>query len=117
LEIGPARTDATTALKQKKAPTVGEGDMLRVTIELLPMGGTKGRKHLGHVHIINVEGNAAYASYQIDVFDDAGKKIATGNLADYPRFAATVWDLAARGIATALAGQEELPPRPAHIRS
>jgi hypothetical protein len=29
-----------------------------------------------------------------------------------PRYAASVWDLVARAIAAALAGEEELPPRP-----
>ncbi|MGF6924364.1 hypothetical protein [Paraburkholderia sp. 40] len=88
--------------------------MLQVTVELLPFGDPDAatRKHLGKVEIVNVVGDRARASYEVRVFDQAGERIATGHLENYPRFATTVWDLVARGVATALAGREELPARP-----
>jgi len=93
--------------------------MLQVTVELLPFGDPDAatRKHLGTVEIVNIGGARAQASYEVRVFDEAGERIATGHLEDYPRFSATVWDLVARGVATALAGKEELPPRPSPRRS
>jgi hypothetical protein len=93
--------------------------MLQVTVELWPFGDPDAatRKHLGKVEIVNVGGDRAQASYKVRVFDEAGEQIATGHLEDYPRCAATVWDLVARGVATALAGEEKLPPRPSPRRS
>jgi hypothetical protein len=88
--------------------------MLQVTVELLPFGDPNAatRKQLGNVEIVNIGGDRAHASYEFRVFDETGVRIASGLLADYPRFATTVWDLVARGVATALAGKEELPPSP-----
>ncbi|MEC5407639.1 hypothetical protein VOM14_18990 [Paraburkholderia sp. MPAMCS5] len=87
--------------------------MLLVTVELLPQGFDEGRKTLAEARIINVGGDAAYGSYLIELME-SDKTIASGQLADYPRFATTVLDLVARGIATALSGTEALPPRPVH---
>ena len=84
---------------------------MRVTVELLPFGQPATRT-LGLVEIVNIHGDSAAASYEIRVYDEVRNRIATGQLDNYPRFATTVWDLVARGIATALAGKEELPPRP-----
>ncbi len=87
--------------------------MLLITVELLPLGSGCGRKTLGEMRIINVGGNAAYGNYLIEVNDlDAPRW--TGQLTDYPRHAGSVWDLVARGIVVAMAGREELPPRPVH---
>jgi hypothetical protein len=88
--------------------------MLQVTVELLPYGDPDAarRKHLGTVKIVNICGDRARGSYEVHVFDETGERIATGYLPDYPRFATTVWDLVARGVATALAGEEKLPLRP-----
>ncbi|SEK07249.1 hypothetical protein [Paraburkholderia diazotrophica] len=90
--------------------------MLLVTVELLLFGdpNPKLRKLLGSVEIVNVGSDPRYGSYEVRLFNEAGKEFATGELADYPRFATTVFDLVARGVATALAGKEELPPRPVH---
>ncbi|EEA03730.1 conserved hypothetical protein [Burkholderia sp. H160] len=90
--------------------------MLQITVELLPLGNQSPecRKHLGHAEVVNVGGDAAYGNYEIRLFDDTGAQFKTAHLADYPRFATTVFDLVARGVATALAGREELPPRPVH---
>jgi hypothetical protein len=88
--------------------------MLIVTVDLLPLGQEDGRKTLGQTRIINTGGDGAYASYLIEVMHGGETPFATAQLADYPRFAGTVWDLVSRGVATALAGKEELPARPVH---
>jgi hypothetical protein len=90
--------------------------MLQVTVELLLFGDPDAatRKQLGLVEIVNIGGDRAHASYEVRVFDEAGERIASALLADYPRFATTLWGLVARGVAPALAGREKLPPRPVH---
>ncbi|ACD18252.1 conserved hypothetical protein [Paraburkholderia phytofirmans PsJN] len=88
--------------------------MLLVTVEKLPYGDPdpRFRKQLATVEIVNIGGSFASASYEVRLFEEAGNRIATGLLVDYPRYATTVLDLVGRGIVTALAGSEELPPRP-----
>ncbi|MBB5400539.1 hypothetical protein [Paraburkholderia youngii] len=90
--------------------------MLLISIELLPGGepAPELRKELGKVEIVNVGGDAAYASYEVRLFDEEARQFSSGHLSDYPRYATTVLDLVGRGIVTALAGREELPPRPVH---
>jgi hypothetical protein len=85
--------------------------MLRVTIELWPGGHESGRRVLATADIGRVK-NGAHADYAIRLHDDVLGDIGTATLTGYPRFAGSVLDLAARAIATALAGNEELPPRP-----
>ena len=87
--------------------------MLRVTVELLLFGDPNAAacKQLANVEIVNVVADRAYAPTRFCVFDENGEKIATGLLGNYPRFAITVRDLVARGVATARAGKEELPAR------
>lgn len=95
--------------------------MLRVTVELCPPHGPS--RVLGYAEIENVTGDeghadygvaiAKYGDYAITVFEGKDEhQVGTATLTAYPRFPGTVWDLVARGIATALAGREELPPRP-----
>ncbi len=88
--------------------------MLLVTVEKLPYGDPDPqlRKQLATVEIVNIGGNFVSASYEVRLFGEVGNRIATGLLVDYPRHAAMVLDLVGRGIVTALAGSEELPPRP-----
>lgn len=89
--------------------------MLKITAELLSPGSTIGRKTLGTVEIVNVAGDAAYASYAIRVYENGTEQaLGVGQLEEYPRHAGSVWDLVMRGIAVVLAGNEELPPRPIH---
>lgn len=90
--------------------------MLLGTVELLPGDdpAPQLRKELGRVEIVNRGGDAAYASYEVRSFDEDALQFSTGHLSDYPRYATTVLDLVGRGIVTALAGREELPPRPVH---
>jgi hypothetical protein len=90
--------------------------MLLVTVEKLPFGDPdpRLRKELARVEIVNIGGDAAYASYDVRLFDERRLQFCSGHLHDYPRFAGTVLDLVGRGIVTALAGSEVLPPRPTH---
>ncbi|MFM0031770.1 hypothetical protein PQR70_36735 [Paraburkholderia madseniana] len=85
--------------------------MLRVTVELVPGGRESGKRILAHAEISNVK-SGALANYEVELHDDVLGDIGTASLTGYPRMAASVWDLVARCIAVALAGKEELPPRP-----
>ena len=84
--------------------------MLRVTVELLPHG--RDGRTLAYAEIENVGGDEKHASYLVHLYDEAYGEVGTATIADYPRFSASVWDLVVRGVATALVGKEELPPRP-----
>jgi hypothetical protein len=89
--------------------------MLLITLELISGREIGRRKMLGQMAITNSGGDAAYGSYMVEVREFPDKPTLTALLNDYPRFAASPWDLVARGLATALSnGREELPPRPVH---
>ncbi|MDH6149552.1 hypothetical protein OKW46_003477 [Paraburkholderia sp. WSM4179] len=85
--------------------------MLRVTVELWPGGRESGKRLLATADIVRVK-SGALADYAIRLYDDVLGDIGTATLTGYPRCAGTVLDLATRAIATALAGSEQLPPRP-----
>ncbi|WNC90211.1 hypothetical protein RI103_02285 [Paraburkholderia sp. FT54] len=85
--------------------------MLKVTVELWPGGRESGRLVIATADIVRVK-NGQLADYEVRLHDDVLGDIGTATLTQYPRFAGSVLDLAARAIATALAGGEELPPRP-----
>jgi hypothetical protein len=95
--------------------------VLKITVELCPPHGPS--RVLGYAEIENIsceETHADYAvaiakhgDYAITVFEGKDEhEVGTATLTNYPRFAGTVWDLVARGVATAIAGKEELPERP-----
>ncbi|SAK55484.1 hypothetical protein AWB79_02193 [Caballeronia hypogeia] len=88
--------------------------MLLVTLELLPRGSEEQRRTLGQIRIINVGGDPAYGNYSIELMENREKSTRTASITDYPRHAGSTWDLVARAITMALAGKEELPPRPVH---
>jgi len=52
------------------------------------------------------------AAYHAILTEEPFGVVGEGQLADYPRYAASIWDLAARCIAVAMTGKEELPGRP-----
>ncbi len=95
--------------------------MLKVTVELCP---PHGPSHvLGYAEIENISGDERHADYGVAIskYGDYAvtlregvdeREVGTATLINYPRFGGSVWDLVARGIATALAGKEELPERP-----
>lgn len=85
--------------------------MLRVTVELWPGGRESGRRTLAAADIGRVR-SGAIADYHVELRDEVLGGVGTATLRGYPRYAASVWDLVARGVAIALAGQEQLPPRP-----
>lgn len=85
--------------------------MLRVTVEIFPGGRESSRRVLATADVARVK-NGALADYEIVLREDVLGEIGTGKLDGYPRFAASVWDLVARAVAIALAGREDLPPRP-----
>lgn len=85
--------------------------MLRVTVELWPGGREAGRRVLATADLIRVK-SGALADYSVVLRDDVLGEIGTGELNEYPRFAASIWDLVARAVAIGLAGREDLPPRP-----
>ncbi|MGF6634885.1 hypothetical protein [Paraburkholderia sp. MM6662-R1] len=91
--------------------------MLRVTIELLPGGRESGKRVIATADIARVSEApfGALADYRV-VLKDAVLGGEIGERAvvrSYPRWATSVWDLVARGIAAALnQDTESLPPRP-----
>jgi hypothetical protein len=95
--------------------------MLKVTVELWPPHGPS--RVLGYAEIENVTGDekhadygvaiAKYGDYAVPLFEGKDEhEVGAATLTSYPRFSGSVWDLVARGIATALAGKEQLPERP-----
>lgn len=88
--------------------------MLRITVELLPGGRESGKRVIATADIARVR-NGALADYAV-ALDDAvlGEVGERAIVRGYPRWAGSVWDLVARGLAAALnQGREVLPPRPA----
>ncbi|WP_321898742.1 hypothetical protein [Paraburkholderia heleia] len=88
--------------------------MLRITVELLPGGRESGKRVIATADIARVR-NGALADYAV-VLDDAvlGEVGERAIVRGYPRWAGSVWDLVARGLAAALnQSREVLPPRPA----
>ena len=51
------------------------------------------------------------ADYEALLHDEVLTDVGTSMVQGYPRFAASLWDLVAHGIAAALVGKEELPVR------
>lgn len=82
-----------------------------MTVELWPGGRESGRRVLATADIVRVK-SGAHADYAMRLHDDVLGDIGTATLTGYPRFAGSVLGLAARAIATALAGSEALPARP-----
>jgi len=85
--------------------------MLKVIVEFWPGGRDNGRRVLATAKIGRVK-NGALADYKVELQEDVLGDTGAATLHDYPRFAATIWDLVARAIAIGLTGKEELPPRP-----
>jgi hypothetical protein len=87
--------------------------MLRVTIELLPGGRESEKRVIATAEIARLSGEAI-ADYGVALKDAAlGEVGERAIVSSYPRWAASVWDLALRGIAAALNhGSETVPPRP-----
>lgn len=87
--------------------------MLRVTVELWPGGRESGKRTIATADIGRIR-NGKLADYEVrleELLLGAVGDVAT--LRRYPRWSATVWDLVARCITSALSGgREELPPRP-----
>lgn len=85
--------------------------MLKVTVELWPGGRERCRRVLATAEIARIK-VGAHADYEVRLQEEVLGDVGSGVLHQYPRFAGSVWDLVARGIAMALSGYEELPPRP-----
>jgi len=77
--------------------------MLKITVSIIP-GGVGSERKLGELHIAKVAGGA-HADYQgVLISDDLPEPVGV-TVQRYPRWSATVWDLIARAIATALNGK------------
>ena len=87
--------------------------MLKITVSLIP-GGVGSEHKLGELHIANV-GGAAHADYECVLISDDLPEPVRATVQRYPRWSATVWDLVARAIATALNDRERLPRRPSLV--
>lgn len=87
--------------------------MLKITVSLVP-GGVGPERRLGELHIANV-GGGARADYRCTLFGSDLPAPVQVSLTRYPRWSASVWDLAARAICKSLGGSERLPRRPAPL--
>lgn len=85
--------------------------MLKVTVEIWPGGRETGRRILATADVVRVR-SGALADYKVVLRDDVLGEIGEGAINGYPRHAASIWDLVARAVVIALAGTEDLPPRP-----
>ena len=88
--------------------------MLRVTVEIFPGGRELGRRTLATADIGRVK-SGLLSTYEVELRDTLVGEPGVGEINDYPRFSAPVFDLVARAICVALTGKEELPPRPAVV--
>jgi hypothetical protein len=88
--------------------------VLKITVELCPPHGPS--RVLGYAEIENISDDekfadygvaiAKYGDYAVSVFEGKDEhEVGTATLTNYPRFAGTVWDLVARGVATVACGQ------------
>ena len=85
--------------------------MLRITIELLPGGREGARRTIAVAELGRTHGKRL-GTYHMALNEEPFGLVGQAVLRDYPRYGASIWDLVARGIAVALTGKEELPPRP-----
>lgn len=88
--------------------------MLRVSVELWPEGQKKGSTVLAVADIERIR-SGVRSDYSVDLFEDVGYRRWSGTVDSYPRWSASVWDLVARSIASALSGSEALPKRPTPV--
>jgi hypothetical protein len=87
--------------------------MLRVTVELWPGGRESGKRVIATADIGRIA-DGEHADYEARLSETfIGKIGEPGRVRAYPRWSASVWDLVARALASALnGGREELPLRP-----
>lgn len=88
--------------------------MLRVSVELWPEGKKKGSSLLAVADITRTR-SGDRSDYAVDLFEDGMWRGASGTVENYPRWSASVWDLVARSIASALSGSDALPKRPTPV--
>jgi hypothetical protein len=85
--------------------------MIRVTVELLPLGYESGKRKLGVMYIANDgvtsrETNGKRGSYDFDIFGKR-KLLRSGRVEDYPRKSAIVWVLLHRALNVAFGKKEK----------
>jgi hypothetical protein len=87
--------------------------MLRITVELLPGGREREKRVIATADIARVS-DGPLADYRVALQDAVLGEIGERAMVrSYPRWAGSVWDLVARGIAAALnQDAEALPARP-----
>ncbi|CAN7546779.1 hypothetical protein [Caballeronia sp. LjRoot31] len=88
--------------------------MLRVTVELWPGGRESGRRVLATANIGRVK-SGVLADYKVELYEDVQGRVSSATMYAYPRLASGIWDLVARALTIALAGNEVLPPRPQQL--
>jgi len=88
--------------------------MLRVTVEIFPGGREFGLRTIATADIGRVK-SGLLCTYEVELSDTLVGEPGVGEIKDYPRFSAPVFDLVARALCIALTGEEELPPRPAVV--
>jgi hypothetical protein len=84
--------------------------MLKITVSIIPHG-IGPERQLGELRIANV-GGGCVSTYHCTLSSGDLPQPLVGEVVQYPRWAASVWDLVARAICKTLAGRERLPRRP-----
>lgn len=85
--------------------------MFRVTVELHPGGNAGAGRVIATADIARTRGGAL-GTYEAKLSEEGVAYELCGELHEYPRYSASIWDLVARSIAVAMSGHEELLPRP-----
>jgi len=93
------------------ASDMGEDDMLRITVEMLPGGQGGSRKVLATGDVGRVTGGRL-GTYSVVLNEELFGVVASGKVGNYPRYSCSIWDLVARCAIVAMTGREEMPPRP-----
>jgi hypothetical protein len=68
--------------------------MIKITVELLPLGFENGKETLGIAEIWNTgEGTKTKGNYKFRIFDKGGSIWKSGDIVGFPRKKLLVWDL------------------------
>lgn len=73
--------------------------MIRLTLELLPLGDERHKRHLGTIHLINDgTGTRTCGNYTVRLLSRHGGLIRRARVEGHPRLAVSVWKLVAKAL-------------------
>jgi len=90
--------------------------MLRITIELVPLGMESRAKVIATGTIANTgTGTLACGDYRIELRDAAGRKWKSGHIEGFPRTRLLAWDLLYRALRKLVGTRNRTPDSAAHL--